>query len=178
MVKKTALISGIYGQDAFYLREKLLRQEYNIIGTTRKIKKESGIQKNIDVIQTDYSKIHLEKILLENEIDVIFHLCGQSKVALSWEHLEETIDSQVSPVNTDADNAEKRNTVTVSNNIGKEITVPSACKDSSTTKVTATVNNFVSDFKRLSSMGEGQIGKIDQLIKDTSKKEILIFLLV
>ena len=94
LVKKTALISGIYGQDAFYLREKLLRQEYNIIGTTRKIKKESGIQKNIDVIQTDYSKIHLEKILLENEIDVIFHLCGQSKVALSWEHLEETIDSQ------------------------------------------------------------------------------------
>ena len=94
MVKKTALISGIYGQDAFYLREKLLRQEYNVIGTTRKIKKESGIQKNLDVIQADYSKIHLEKILLENEIDVIFHLCGQSKVALSWEHLEETIDSQ------------------------------------------------------------------------------------
>ena len=93
----------------------------------------------------------------------------QNKAIKVDESHQETIDSQVSPVNTDADNAEKRNTVTVSNNIGKEITVPSACKDSSTTKVTATVNNFVSDFKRLSSMGEGQIGKIDQLIKDTSK---------
>tara|TARA_Y100000739_G_scaffold222328_1_gene223744 strand:+ start:2815 stop:5190 length:2376 start_codon:yes stop_codon:yes gene_type:complete len=93
----------------------------------------------------------------------------QNKAIKVDESHQETIDSQVSPVNTDANNAEKRNTVTVSNNIGKEITVPSACKDSSTTKVTATVNNFVSDFKRLSSMGEGQIGKIDQLIKDTSK---------
>ncbi len=93
----------------------------------------------------------------------------QNKAIKVDESHQETIDSQVSPVNTDADNAEKRDTVTVSNNIGKEITVPSACKDSSTTKVTATVNNFVSDFKRLSSMGEGQIGKIDQLIKDTSK---------
>ena len=93
----------------------------------------------------------------------------QNKAIKVDESHQETIDSQVSPVNTDADNAEKRDTVTVSNNIGKEVTVPSACKDSSTTKVTATVNNFVSDFKRLSSMGEGQIGKIDQLIKDTSK---------
>ena len=93
----------------------------------------------------------------------------QNKAIKVDESHQETIDSQVSPVNTDANNAEKRDTVTVSNNIGKEITVPSACKDSSTTKVTATVNNFVSDFKRLSSMGEGQIGKIDQLIKDTSK---------
>lgn len=94
LVKKTALISGIYGQDAFYLREKLLRRGYNVIGTTRKINKKNLIQNKIKIIQTDYSKIHLEKILLENEIDVIFHLCGQSKVALSWEHLEETIDSQ------------------------------------------------------------------------------------
>ena len=59
--------------------------------------------------------------------------------------------------------------VTISNNIGKEVTVPSACKDSSTNKVTATVNNFVKDFKKLSEMGEGQVDKIDQLIKDTSK---------
>ena len=93
----------------------------------------------------------------------------QNKAIKVDESHQETIDSQVSPVNTNAENAEKRDTVTVSNNIGKEVTVPSACKDSSTTKVTATVNNFVSDFKRLSSMGEGQIGKIDQLIKDTSK---------
>lgn len=93
----------------------------------------------------------------------------QNNAIVTDESNQETTDSQTSPINTDADNAEQRDTVTVSNNIGKEVTVPSACKDSSTSKVTATVNNFVSDFKRLSEMGEGQIGKIDQLIKDTSK---------
>ena len=35
----------------------------------------------------------------------------------------------------------------------------------STTKVTASVNNFIEDFKKLSEMGEGQVDKIDQLIK-------------
>jgi len=93
----------------------------------------------------------------------------QNNAIKTDESNQETTDSQTSPINTDADNAEQRDTVTVSNNIGKEVTVPSACKDSSTNKVTATVNNFVSDFKRLSQMGEGQVGKIDQLIKDTSK---------
>ena len=93
----------------------------------------------------------------------------QNKAIKVDESFQETIDSQASPLNVKDEDAEKRDTVTISNNIGKEVTVPSACKDSSTTKVTATVNNFVSDFKRLSSMGEGQIGKIDQLIKDTSK---------
>ena len=93
----------------------------------------------------------------------------QNKAIVTDESFEERTDSQVSPINTDAENAEGRGTVTISNNIGKTVTVPSACKDSSTNKVTATVNNFVSDFKRLSQMGEGQVGKIDQLIKDTSK---------
>ena len=93
----------------------------------------------------------------------------QNKAIKLDESHQETIDSQASPLNVKDEDAEKRDTVTISNNIGKEITVPSACKDSSTSKVTATVNNFVSDFKRLSQMGEGQVGKIDQLIKDTSK---------
>ena len=93
----------------------------------------------------------------------------QNKAIVTDESNQETTDSQASPINTDAENAEGRGTVTISNNIGKEVTVPSACKDSSTNKVTATVNNFVKDFKKLSEMGEGQVGKIDQLIKDTSK---------
>ena len=93
----------------------------------------------------------------------------QNKAIVTDESNEEKKNSQASPLNVKDEDAEKRDTVTISNNIGKEVTVPSACKDSSTNKVTASVNNFVSDFKRLSSMGEGQIGKIDQLIKDTSK---------
>ena len=94
LVERTALISGIYGQDAFYLRDKLLNQGYNVIGTTRKIKKDIYIQDEVEIIQTDYSKSQLEEILINNKIDIIFHLCGQSKVALSWVHLDETIESQ------------------------------------------------------------------------------------
>lgn len=92
-MNKTALITGIYGQDAFYLRTKLLNLGFNVIGTTRKIKK-INVENNLNIIQTDYSNKNLKKILTENQIDVIFHLCGQSKVALSWIHLDKTIESQ------------------------------------------------------------------------------------
>jgi len=92
-MNKTALITGIYGQDAFYLRKKLLNLGYDVFGTTRMVKKIS-VENNKKIIQTDYSQKDLINILTKNQIDVIFHLCGQSKVALSWMHLEETIESQ------------------------------------------------------------------------------------
>ena len=82
---------------------------------------------------------------------------------------QETIDSQKSPVATTKENAKKNDNVTISNNIGKAVTKGSACTDSSTTKVQSSVNNFIEDFKKLSEMGEGQVDKIDQLIKSTSK---------
>jgi len=91
---KTALISGIYGQDAYYLRNKLLKNNYKVVGLTRKIRKEKDIDQQIILIETDYSENHLKKIFNENKIDRVFHLCGQSKVGLSWLHINETIDSQ------------------------------------------------------------------------------------
>lgn len=91
---KTALISGIYGQDAHYLKDELLNDNYKIIGLTRKIKKNQKLHEKIILIQTNYSENSLKKIFQENNIDVVFHLCGQSKVGLSWVHINETINSQ------------------------------------------------------------------------------------
>ena len=93
----------------------------------------------------------------------------QNKAIKVDESNQETTDSQKSPVATTKENAEKNDNVTISNNIGKAVTKGSACTDSSTTKVQSSVNNFIEDFKKLSEMGEGQVDKIDQLIKSTSK---------
>jgi len=91
---KTVLISGIYGQDAYYLKNELLNHNYKIIGLTRKIRKNQTLQKEIFLIESNYSENSLKKIFVENNIDVVFHLCGQSKVGLSWVHINETINSQ------------------------------------------------------------------------------------
>ena len=93
----------------------------------------------------------------------------QNKAIKVDESNQETTDSQKSPVATTKENADKNDNVTISNNIGKAVTKGSACTDSSTTKVQSSVNNFIEDFKKLSEMGEGQVDKIDQLIKSTSK---------
>tara|TARA_B100001996_G_scaffold118317_1_gene89546 strand:- start:17478 stop:19502 length:2025 start_codon:yes stop_codon:yes gene_type:complete len=84
---------------------------------------------------------------------------------------EERTDAVVSPINVTQDQAEKRNppTVTVSSVLGKQITKESPCVDGSVNKVKTTVNNFLEDFKRLSNMGEGQIDKINESIKETTK---------
>ena len=93
----------------------------------------------------------------------------QNKAIKVDESNQETIDSQKSPLVTTPENAEKNDNVTVSNNIGKVVTKGNACADNSTSKVQSSVNNFIQDFKKLSEMGEGQVDKIDQLIKSTSK---------
>jgi len=93
-MSKTAIITGIYGQDAFFLRKKLISENYKVIGLTRKIRKSEILDENITLYQTSYTEKEIQKIFSKFDVDVVYHLCGQSKVALSWIHIEETINSQ------------------------------------------------------------------------------------
>ena len=101
---KTALITGVTGQDGSYLAELLLAKNYKVIGLKRRT---SVIATNrIDHLleNDDYSSnffLHyanmndsgcLHRILLQHKPDEIYNLAAQSHVRVSFETPEETVD--------------------------------------------------------------------------------------
>lgn len=94
--KKVALITGITGQDGFYLSKILLSNGYIVYGSTRKKNLKLSIKKNLNIklFLTDYSVQSIIKILKNIKPGYIFNLTGQSYVSKSWELLSETINSQ------------------------------------------------------------------------------------
>jgi GDPmannose 4,6-dehydratase len=81
---KTALITGIYGQDGHYLSELLLRRGYRVIGLTRR-EPEATPQVNLTVIRgdvTDWATI--ADLFSSFELDEIYNLAGPSFGPASW----------------------------------------------------------------------------------------------
>jgi GDPmannose 4,6-dehydratase len=96
---KTAIITGITGQDGSYLAELLLNKGYRVIGLKRR---SSNIQTpNIDHIfdhsnfQVRYASLDdsssIYRLLTEYQPDEIYNLAAQSHVRVSFETPEETI---------------------------------------------------------------------------------------
>jgi GDPmannose 4,6-dehydratase len=96
-MKKKILIAGIYGQDGSYLAQYLFRKHYQIIGLTRKKKKNfkyfEGEEKKIKIIQTNYHYSSLSRIIKKIKPYIIFNLTGQSVPTISWLIPEKTIYS-------------------------------------------------------------------------------------
>jgi GDPmannose 4,6-dehydratase len=103
-MKKTALITGVTGQDGSYLAEFLLNKGYHVIGMKRRT---SLINTNrIDHIFEDNSKIMnfdlvygnlndsgaIHRLLLKYKPDEIYNLGAQSHVRVSFETPEETTE--------------------------------------------------------------------------------------
>ena len=65
MKKKTALITGVNGQDGAYLSKFLLSKGYNVIGTVRSL-------------NTNYYR--LEHLNIKNKITVNFQNCGKKVI--------------------------------------------------------------------------------------------------
>jgi GDPmannose 4,6-dehydratase len=101
LITKTALITGIAGQDGAYLARFLVNKGYEVFGTSRDIGVSRfdslfrlGISKNIKLLSmaphdfkstlTVFSKVRP---------DEVYHLAGQTSVGLSFEQPLETIDS-------------------------------------------------------------------------------------
>jgi GDPmannose 4,6-dehydratase len=87
---KTALITGITGQDGSYLAEFLLQQGYNVVGMVRRSStvtfgRIEHIQNQITLVHGDLlDQTSLIDIMSEHRPDEIYNLAAQSFVPISW----------------------------------------------------------------------------------------------
>ena len=87
---KTALITGITGQDGSYLAEFLLDQGYRVVGMVRRSStvnfgRIEHIQDRITLEHGDLlDQTSLIDILREHQPDEIYNLAAQSFVPVSW----------------------------------------------------------------------------------------------
>ncbi len=90
MKKKIAIIAGISGQDGWYLQNRLLDKNYEIVGLSRKKFK---TKKNITLIKTKYDYDDLFKIIKKYKPEIIFNLAGESNPKDSWPKIYKSKDS-------------------------------------------------------------------------------------
>jgi GDPmannose 4,6-dehydratase len=87
---KTALITGITGQDGSYLAEFLLERGYHVVGMLRRLSLENygrieHLIKRIEFAQGDLlDQASLSNILREYEPDEVYNLAAMSFVPTSW----------------------------------------------------------------------------------------------
>ncbi|APD87556.1 GDP-mannose 4,6-dehydratase [Alteromonas sp. Mex14] len=107
---KTAVITGITGQDAAYLAELLLTKGYKVYGTYRRTSsvnfwriEELGIEKhpNLELVEYDLTDLSSSIRLLQNSgADEVYNLAAQSFVGVSFDQPLTTAEiTGVGPVN-------------------------------------------------------------------------------
>ncbi|WP_199560980.1 GDP-mannose 4,6-dehydratase [Mucilaginibacter hurinus] len=92
MMNKTALITGITGQDGAYLSQLLLRKGYKVVGLVRSYSHVNiwgleylGLQKDVEIVECDLSDLsQVMSIIAEYRPDEIYNLAAQSSVSLSF----------------------------------------------------------------------------------------------
>ncbi len=89
--QKTALITGITGQDGSYLAELLLEEGYNVVGMVRRtstvtLDRIEHIQHKLHIVQGDLvDLLSLVDIVREYAPDEVYNLAAQSFVPTSWQ---------------------------------------------------------------------------------------------
>jgi GDPmannose 4,6-dehydratase len=89
---KTAIITGISGQDGPYLAKLLLNNGYEVIGTTRNVDKASlfklaylGIQERVSIVESTLnSPKEVDRLFKEVNPDEVYNLAAQSSVGVSF----------------------------------------------------------------------------------------------
>ncbi|MFN8579833.1 MAG: GDP-mannose 4,6-dehydratase [Gemmatimonadaceae bacterium] len=94
---KTALITGVSGQDGSYLAELLIDKGYRVVGTTPDLAAAPSyfapIRPRIEVATLDVrDRSALESLLAAVRPDEVYHLAAQSRVGASWEDPVGTAD--------------------------------------------------------------------------------------
>ena len=90
---KTALITGITGQDGAYLAELLLNQGYRVVGAERRASTRNRMRTNElgitdDIVFADFDLAdqgNMMRVLDKHQPDEVYNLAAQSFVALSFE---------------------------------------------------------------------------------------------
>lgn len=95
MTNKTAIVTGITGQDGAYLAELLLEKGYRVYGTYRRTSsvnfwriEELGIDKHADLHLVEYDLTDLSssiRLLQETEATEVYNLAAQSFVGVSFD---------------------------------------------------------------------------------------------
>lgn len=89
---KTALITGIFGQDGAYLAEFLLKKNYRVLGVHRRSSlpndwrlRELGIQNKVELFEADLQEqSNLRRMIRVCRPDELYNLAAQSHVATSF----------------------------------------------------------------------------------------------
>jgi len=90
VARKTALITGITGQDGSYLAEHLLEQGYRVVGMTRRSSTDvheriEHIVDRIEIVSGDLlDQSSMTKIVADVRPEEIYNLAAQSFVPTSW----------------------------------------------------------------------------------------------
>src|SRR4051812_12344993 len=88
---KTALITGITGQDGSYLAELLLAKGYRVVGAVRRLSapnqwRIAHLQDQITLRPADLlDQLSLIKVIEEAEPDEVYNLAAMSFVPASWD---------------------------------------------------------------------------------------------
>jgi GDPmannose 4,6-dehydratase len=88
---RTALITGITGQDGSYLAEFLLEQGYRVVGMQRRTSTETvgriaHLMDKIDLVQGDLlDMLSLIELMKQYQPDEVYNLAAQSFVPTSWQ---------------------------------------------------------------------------------------------
>ena len=89
-MSKTALITGVSGQDGSYLAELLLSQGYRVVGTVRRASTENlgrieHIRDRVELHQADLLDLaSLAHLMADVKPDEVYNLAAQSFVPTSW----------------------------------------------------------------------------------------------
>jgi GDPmannose 4,6-dehydratase len=97
---RTALISGITGQDGFYLTNYLLEQGYRVVGLVRRTSLPTNVRlrtlrgsPNLHLVNGDVTDIaSVQNAVRDFKPHEFYHLAAQSHVALSWQYPLATAD--------------------------------------------------------------------------------------
>ncbi|MBK7372348.1 MAG: GDP-mannose 4,6-dehydratase [Saprospiraceae bacterium] len=100
---KTAIITGIGGQDGAYLAQHLLQQGYRVVGTTRSVAtfedyrlRYLGIHLSVEIIRLREVNISaMADLLFTYQPDEVYNLTAQSSVAASFKDPFDTIEYNV-----------------------------------------------------------------------------------
>lgn len=96
--KKTAIITGITGQDGSYLADLLVEKSYSVIGLTRDVNCKfsnniAHLEGKVELLSTDYSRASIDALIKNTQPDEIYNMTGQTYVGKSWIMVDETIDA-------------------------------------------------------------------------------------
>lgn len=98
MKKKTAIITGISGQDGAYLADFLIKKNYKVIGVERRSARSNnwrleklGIENKVIVEDLDIKEFHnINRLFDKYKIDEVYNLAAQSFVKSSFDNPIET----------------------------------------------------------------------------------------